>query len=40
VTKIDWDVQRYVRDNTVGQSQEPVLVCDKKRAGAVIFKLK
>jgi hypothetical protein len=40
VTKIDWDVQRYVRDNTVGQSQEPVLICDKKRAGAVIFKLK
>jgi hypothetical protein len=40
VTDLDWRVQRFVRDNTVGQSQEPALVGDKKLAGSVIFRLK
>ena len=40
VTFLEWPIERYVRDNTVGQSQKPALVCDKKVAGATLVKIK
>lgn len=38
-TYLEWPVERYVRDNTVGQSQKPTLICGEKAGRAVLFKL-
>ena len=40
VTFLEWPVERYVRDNTVGESQKPALVCGSKAAGAVLTRVK
>jgi hypothetical protein len=40
VTFIEWPVERYVRDNTVGQSQKPVLLGNKDVAGKAVLRLK
>ena len=40
VTYLEWPVERYVRDNTVGQSQKPAVVCDAETAGAGLVKIK
>jgi len=37
MTRVDWDVQRYVRENTVGQAQKPTLLGSKKLSGTVLL---
>jgi hypothetical protein len=40
VTFIEWPVERYVRDHTVGQSQKPVLLGGKDVAAKAVLRLK
>ncbi len=40
VTFLEWPVERYVRDNTIGQLQKPALACTEKAAGTVIVRIK
>ncbi len=40
VTFMEWPVERYVRDHTVGQSQKPVLLGGKDVSGKALLKLK
>jgi hypothetical protein len=40
VAFLEWPVERYVRDHTVGQSQKPVLLGGKEVAGKAILRLK
>jgi uncharacterized caspase-like protein len=38
VTFLEWPVERYVRDNTVGHAQKPTLMCDKAAAAAAVVR--